>query len=297
MSVCILRSVLIVALLAVPACHHTTQQCCAPPVTGVARFPPGTLPAHPLTPGDAAPMPPGPPADAIPGAAPRPAPVPAPAPGANPLVPPSGSAPISSALSPATAPGVVPEQPRPEVRLSPPPTAEPPRDESRRPTVAEDRAILPPMPVGIPQFAIARDGVASGLKPSLDGLDWLKAKGYRTVVHVRQPMEDDTADRQVIEARGLRYVSITTSPETLSRTIVQEFSRTVDDRTMQPLFVYDRDGTLAGSLWYLYFRIAQHESDDVARLRATRLGLGEEASNANRALWLAIQRLLGETSR
>ena len=43
---------------------------------------------------------------------------------------------------------------------------------------------------------MAQKEVTSGLKPSLDGLEWLQANHYRAVLHVRQPGEDDSADRQ-----------------------------------------------------------------------------------------------------
>ena len=55
--------------------------------------------------------------------------------------------------------------------------------------------------------------VTSGLRPQLDGLDWLQAHGYRTVLHIRAPGEDDTADRRQVEKRvshiaGMRQCAI-----------------------------------------------------------------------------------------
>ena len=75
---------------------------------------------------------------------------------------------------------------------------------------------------------------------------------------------------------------------------MDEFNRVVGDRTGSPLFVYDRDGMLAGGLWYLHFRTAEQQSDEVARLRAARLGLQEDADGSHRAMWLAIQKVLSE---
>jgi protein tyrosine phosphatase (PTP) superfamily phosphohydrolase (DUF442 family) len=146
------------------------------------------------------------------------------------------------------------------------------------------------LPVGIPQFAMARDKVAAGLKPMLeDGLDWLKANGYRTVLHVRLPGEDDSADRKQVEKRGMTYLSLEVSPQILSKAVVDGFNRIVADANTYPLFVYDKDGTLAGALWYLHFRTAGSESDTAARARAARLGLKEDA-----AMGAAIQRFLSE---
>jgi protein tyrosine phosphatase (PTP) superfamily phosphohydrolase (DUF442 family) len=137
--------------------------------------------------------------------------------------------------------------------------------------------------------------VTSGLKPQLDGLSWLYDNGYRTVLHIKQADEDDSADRQIVEKRGLRYLALSVAPTTLSRATVDEFNRIVADAGRQPLFVYDRDGTLAGALWYLHFRMVGRDSDETARTKAGRLGLKIDGSGAPRDIWLAIQRLLTES--
>ena len=72
------------------------------------------------------------------------------------------------------------------------------------------------------------------------------------------------------------------------------FNRAVNDAAGYPLFVYDRDGSLAGALWYLYFRTAEHLGDDAARVRAAALGLREDRDGAHREMWLAVQRFLSE---
>ena len=151
------------------------------------------------------------------------------------------------------------------------------------------------LPVGIPQFAVAKDQVASGLKPLQDGFDWLKENGYRAVLHLRQPGEEDSTDRQQVESRGLKFVSLEIAPQTLSRTVIEDFIRLVDDRANLPLFIYDRDGTLAGGLWYLYFRTADRATEADAHAKAARLGLrSDEPTGDQRLMWLAIQKYLSE---
>ncbi len=58
------------------------------------------------------------------------------------------------------------------------------------------------------------------------------------------------------------------------------------------MFVFDRKGMLAGTLWYLPFRLSESQPDQQARARAVRLGLKEEASGEYADLWLAINQLL-----
>jgi protein tyrosine phosphatase (PTP) superfamily phosphohydrolase (DUF442 family) len=215
-----------------------------------------------------------------------------------------GGQPSDSAGAQLGSPNVTPPADA-EARLGPPqfsdPAARPPiisEQPQKKPAAAESppgKLPPPPLPVGIPQFAVARDRVAAGLRPMLDdGLDWLQASGYRTVLHVRRLGEENSTDRKQVEKRGLKYVTLEVSPQGLSKEAVAEFSRVVGDAAGYPLFVYDRDGALAGALWYLHFRTAEGMSDEGARLRAAGLGLREDREGLHRDMWQAARKLLGE---
>ena len=145
----------------------------------------------------------------------------------------------------------------------------------------------------MPQFAVVKEGVASGQKPFAEGLNWLREKGYRTVLHLRLPGADDTAARRQFEAKGFRYLSLEVSPQTLNRETVDQFNRIVGDPANLPLFVYDRDSSLAGGLWYLHGRIVGGLPNDKATAEAARLGLNPDADGgAHKAMWLAVQNYL-----
>lgn len=161
------------------------------------------------------------------------------------------------------------------------------------PAVQEERSVTPALPVDIPQFSVVKEKVTSGTKPFPDGFAWLKKNGYRAVLHVVQPGESDTIDRKLIENNDLKYLSLEVSPQTIGQAAAL-FNRIVDDAGNQPLFVYDRDGTLSGSLWYLHFRTIERTTDDIARKRAQALGLKEDTRGENAALWLAIQDYLSK---
>ncbi|HZT79094.1 MAG TPA: hypothetical protein VFA26_02635 [Gemmataceae bacterium] len=256
--------------------HPLAPHCCTPvppprppdrqfvlPPAAAAPYPPGVPPPPvPVNPAPVAPVNPPPPAANLQGYGPPP--VPPPDPGWRPAQ--------------ATTPGAQLAGPEPE-----PPLARP----------GDRNGPTPPLPVGIPQFATPKKGVASGLKPSLDGLDWLKANGYRTVLHLRRPGTPDAADRkQIEEVRGLKYCSLEVSPETLALKVVDQFNHLVNDANNRPLFVYDKDGVLAGALWYLHFRMIDQLSDADARARAAALGLKTDGDDEQRAMWLAVQKVL-----
>jgi protein tyrosine phosphatase (PTP) superfamily phosphohydrolase (DUF442 family) len=139
--------------------------------------------------------------------------------------------------------------------------------------------------------------VASGQQPYPDGVAWLAEHGYRTVLHIHAPGEDEAAARRLFEKHQIRYLSLEVSPRTLSRTVVDTFIRMVTDEANLPLFVYDRDGSLAGGLWYLYFRLHDRLDDEKARTEASRLGFRQDAEGPHREMWLAIQAFLAAQKR
>jgi protein tyrosine phosphatase (PTP) superfamily phosphohydrolase (DUF442 family) len=175
-------------------------------------------------------------------------------------------------------------------RLYGAPAQEPPA--APLPPLRDDKDTSPSLAVDVPQFAIAKEDVANGLQPFPDGIAWLQAHRYRTVLHLRAPGEDDSAARRQFEKRGLRYVSLEVSPKGLSKDVVDQFSRLVTENANLPLFVYDKEGALAGGLWYLYFRTAEGTSDEKARSEAIRLGFQPDQNNEHRTMWVAVQNYL-----
>jgi protein tyrosine phosphatase (PTP) superfamily phosphohydrolase (DUF442 family) len=264
-------------------CHRDTFTASAPPPTTCnscgslhpmpPRFRPAPAPGAPLPPGDFVPQ--GAPGD-----------------GQGAFLPPGdpGLAQAGVRLSPPEplAGGAMPPGPGPARAYQPPQTREPPA------------AAIPPnrpeppaaVSLDVPGFVQVKPRVANGQKPFPDGIAWLATQGYRTVLHLRRPGEDDSADRRLFEKRGLRFVSLEVSPARLTREVIGAFNRLVSDAANQPLFVYDRDGALAGGLWYLYFRTAEGADDARARAEAVRVGLNEEQDAEHRTMWVAVQAYL-----
>lgn len=148
-----------------------------------------------------------------------------------------------------------------------------------------DAKKIPPTdrPTGIDEFIQVKDGVFAGRRPMLDGLDWLKAKGYKTVVHIRRPQDADETDRRQVERRDMKFVSLTVSPETLTQEWIDEFNKVVGDTTARPVFVYGQDPQTAAVVWYLHLRTAEFLTHDEARVRATQLGLTDQQSELFKA--------------
>lgn len=263
----------------------------AQPMPVAPGFAPPNGQPYGVQPGPAAPFPtaPGPGANVNP-APPAPA---APFPSVTPNQPAGNAGPgqtskFESHWQPAEA--RAPAKNPPRILLAPPePLPEEPKTPATTPMAPGSG-----LPVGIPRFAYVKKGVASGLTPAPDdGLTWLKASQYRTVLHLRTGDGTNAdAHRQATEKFGLRYVSLEVSPESLTKESVDQFFQLVRDGQQHPLFVFDRDGTLAGGLWYLWFRLGEELPDDVARIRARTLGLRDDGDEQQRAMWRAVERYL-----
>ena len=152
-----------------------------------------------------------------------------------------------------------------------------------------DRPVATPVG-GLAGYTKVKDGVASGRKPALDGFDALKRLGYRTVVYLHAPGADLSATKLVTEQRGLTFVAILTTPDTLPAAL-ESFNKVVGDRSAAPVYVADDTGIRAGALWYLHFLTADLQSAEVAKIRARSLGLTEDGEDA-KSLWVAVQQHL-----
>lgn len=143
---------------------------------------------------------------------------------------------------------------------------------------------------GLPGLTKVLDDVAAGGKPALEGFDSLKQAGYRSVIFLHPAGTDVSQVRDVAESRGLVLVPIETTPEKLADALDQ-FNRTLAERSARPVYVYADEGFRAGAVWYLHFRTVEMQSAEVAKIRAHALGLTETGTEAQ-AFWVAIQQYL-----
>ncbi len=223
-----------------------------------------------------------------------PAPPPAPPQGANfdPLAPPMISKsppPVDTPWQPGQRTESTPRDVPPQIRLYAPEVLEKPAGGTNEPAKQQGtpNANVPA------NFTVVQKGIRSGTRPSLDELDWLRDNGAGSVIHIHLPGEDDTADRKQIESRGMRYVAFEVSPQTVSKQQIDAFIALVRDHGRLGLFVYDRDGSLAGAMWYAYFRRGDFDSADAATLRAYPLGLQPNRPGQHRDMWQAVQDIVG----
>ena len=196
------------------------------------------------------------------------------------------------------------ETPEPELKRDLPPSIklyapEPIDKETPKPDKEPPLGEKPNTKGGFPaiaQFAEAQKNVYAGLRPSLDGLDWLQANGVQTVVQIRRTGEDAAADKKQVEKRDMRYVAFEVSPDALTKEKADEFVKLIRDGAKQGIFVYDEDGSLAGAMWYIHLRYGEFLEDGAAQIRAGQLGLQTTADGQHREMWLAARKLVSENN-
>ena len=80
----------------------------------------------------------------------------------------------------------------------------------------------------------------------------LKALGFSTIVDLRGPDEGAGAEKQAVEAAGLRYVNIPVTGGIPTDAQIAEFARVVEDANNAPLLVHCASANRVGAMWTLY---------------------------------------------
>lgn len=88
----------------------------------------------------------------------------------------------------------------------------------------------------------------------------------------------------------MTFVPIEINARELNRGAVEHFLRLLENRA-DKLFVYDGDGSRTGAMWYVAFRLIDHDNDEVARIKAGSLGQGENRETA-RDIWRAARQYI-----
>jgi uncharacterized protein (TIGR01244 family) len=101
----------------------------------------------------------------------------------------------------------------------------------------------------IPAYTLVRPGLAAAGQPTPDALRKLKEMGFKTVVNLRTEAEGTTqAERQEVEALGLRYVSVPVSPQTFSRADVEAVRKVLDDPAAGPVLLHCGSANRVGAV-------------------------------------------------
>ena len=126
---------------------------------------------------------------------------------------------------------------------------------------------------GIRRFASVAPTVGGGSAPSIEGLDWLREKGYRTFIDLRRGSEVEPNFADSVNDRGMVYISLSVVANHLDPSRLARFDDLISQSDNRPLFFCDSDGTRAGLVWYIHVRTVDHEDSQAAAGKAEEIGL------------------------
>jgi len=104
-------------------------------------------------------------------------------------------------------------------------------------------------PAQIPNYRVVRPGLATAGKPSAEALGRLKAQGFKTVIDLRTEVEGTLAEKQAVEAQGLRYVSVPISPATFSMGDAEAVAKVLNDPAAKPILLHCSSANRVGAVW------------------------------------------------
>ena len=156
-----------------------------------------------------------------------------------------------------------------------------------QPASASPTTANPPTPAaaaatpGPRRFVSLEPKLAGGSLPTPAGLDWLREKGYRTFLDLRESKEVQASFIADVTNRGMRYVALPVSVKTLDNDHISRFDFELSLSDARPLYFCDADGSRAGALWYIRRMTVDKIDQQAATREAEELGLNE------RPFWLA----------
>ncbi len=129
---------------------------------------------------------------------------------------------------------------------------------------------------GILRWAPLAPSIGGGSAPSADGLAWLKEKGYKTFIDLRPRKEIDPSFSDAVNDANMVYISLPIEKSKISSVRLARFDDLVTQAANRPIYFCDRDGSVAGLVWYLHLRTKLGESDDSAAQKVEDLGFDPE---------------------
>jgi len=150
-------------------------------------------------------------------------------------------------------------------------------------------AAEPPQAVdaaSIPNYRLLQPDVAGGGQPAPQALAKLKEMGFRTVVNLRTEQEGAANERKVVEAEGLRYVSVPVTAESLSLADAEAVEKVLRDPSSAPVLLHCHSSNRVGAVWALIQARGGRSLDDA-------LAAGRQAGLTSPQLEAAVRRLVG----
>lgn len=255
--------------------------------------PPTALPVY--TPAPTGIAPPPPPPDSVPQFSPGPnVPIPNPSPALN--TSPNGT--ISQKVKTPQDSGVIkllpPESAVGHATLKP--TEEKP-NESKEPPISKldgepKNLIEKNQPLDIPGYSLINNSVAVGLLPYPDGIDWLVKEKFKSALFIHSSTQETNAIVSLFEKRGMKLNLLLLEESNLSAERINIEISKLQNSTLQPIYVFDLDGSIAASFWFVYLQKTTLKSEDETLNQLMKLGMNPNKTEQSKGIFKAAKKLV-----
>ena len=141
-------------------------------------------------------------------------------------------------------------------------------------------------PAAIPAYRLLHPGLAAAGQPTPAALEGLREMGFRTVVNLRAEKEGPADERAVVEAQGLRYVSIPVTTDTFSLADVEALEKVLTTPRPPRCSSTARPRTASEAAWAV---IQARKGKSLEEAEAA----GREAGLHSPPMAAAVRRVLG----
>jgi uncharacterized protein (TIGR01244 family) len=128
---------------------------------------------------------------------------------------------------------------------------------------------------GIPNAALAEEGLLIAGQPTAKQLKAAAKAGYKTVIDLRPLAEDHGFDEEKAARKAkLEYTNIAVTPDTLDAPTIKYFM-TVLSNAGRPALIHCSSGNRASGLYYAWLVLEQGVPEDQAMEQARTAGLSD----------------------
>lgn len=147
-------------------------------------------------------------------------------------------------------------------------------------------------PVDIPGYSLINNSIAVGLLPYPDGIDWLVKEKFKSAVFIHSSTQETNAIVSLFEKRGMKLNLLLLEESNLSAERINIEISKLQSSTLQPIYVFDLDGSIAASFWYVYLQKTTLKSEDETLNQLIKLGMNPNKTEQSKAIFKASKKLV-----
>lgn len=158
----------------------------------------------------------------------------------------------------------------------------------RAPKILSDKN----QPVDIPGYSLLNNSLAIGLLPYPDGVDWLVNENFKSALFIHSGTQETKAITSLFEKRGMKLNLLLLEESNLSAERFNIEISKLQNSTLQPIYVFDLDGSVAASFWYVYLQKINLKSEDDTLKQLLKLGMNPNKNEQSKGIFKTAKKLV-----